>query len=425
MEDNCGQNVQVQSVPRNRFDKVREALGVLILVAIVGLHSYDYFFPIPTEERERISRETSESLELTLERARLLHETPEVKHHNEAPAAPNSSTHEPNSYLSTALRLLSLLIAVVLLYLALFLYEDENGRLQNRLEEWWIKTHDAHIATVSFHLRFLRGFASFAERGMSVVFGERVISVRALGVSLCFALASANLYQYLNDSGSPLQNQLLNAFYWLALGIVPSLFDDRVLRLIWMFFLLLLIWNDFLVGWINMATFAYSIDQPVLIVASLGILAAVSVSCIFAFLSIAAIRFLIKKVSESGVFLSTAIWLILISVPGAFFYKPWYALNLLPLSSGESVVILGLAVLYSLIVINSFLFIPSAFFFALSFLLVLHKIIGEFIHRFIYAFQSLEIPKRNKLIFAVAVAMLGFGLGFESKLMPLLEKAIL
>jgi hypothetical protein len=65
------------------------------------------------------------------------------------------------------------------------LYEDEQGRIQNKLEEWWVKLRDQEDSAISRHAAFMRAVARLATHGFDRVFGERIFSFRALWVSGC------------------------------------------------------------------------------------------------------------------------------------------------------------------------------------------------------------------------------------------------
>jgi hypothetical protein len=43
----------------------------------------------------------------------------------------------------------------VLLYTALFLYPDEQGQIQNKLEEWWVRLTDLQRLSLTRHGVFL------------------------------------------------------------------------------------------------------------------------------------------------------------------------------------------------------------------------------------------------------------------------------
>jgi len=96
--------------------------------------------------------------------------------------------------LHTSLRIVAGLAGGLSLYAALFLYEDEQGRIQNKLEEWWVKLRDQEDSAISRHAAFMRAVARLATHGFDRVFGERVFSFRALWVSGWYSLASYILF---------------------------------------------------------------------------------------------------------------------------------------------------------------------------------------------------------------------------------------
>jgi hypothetical protein len=60
------------------------------------------------------------------------------------------------------LRIASALVGSVSLYSGLFLYEDEEGKIKNVLEEWWIRVDDAGQSAIRMHTRFMRATAVLA-----------------------------------------------------------------------------------------------------------------------------------------------------------------------------------------------------------------------------------------------------------------------
>src|SRR5688500_723937 len=89
-----------------------------------------------------------------------------------------------------ALHSVALISGSVFLYAALFLYEDEQGKVQNKLEDLWIKIDVRHHVALSKHTVFMRVVADYTARTLSKLFGEKFFSLRFLGVSICFSLAS-------------------------------------------------------------------------------------------------------------------------------------------------------------------------------------------------------------------------------------------
>jgi hypothetical protein len=82
---------------------------------------------------------------------------------------------------------------VLLLYAALFLYENEQGEIQNKLEEWWVRLVDRQSGALSRHTAFMQEVANLATRGFDRVFGEKLVSPQAVGVSVCYSIGSCLL----------------------------------------------------------------------------------------------------------------------------------------------------------------------------------------------------------------------------------------
>jgi hypothetical protein len=89
-----------------------------------------------------------------------------------------------------ALRVLAGVTGALSLYAALFLYEDEQGKVQNKLEEWWVRVRDTQTVALSRQASFMREVARMATVGFDRLFGERLFSLRSFTVSLCCSGAS-------------------------------------------------------------------------------------------------------------------------------------------------------------------------------------------------------------------------------------------
>ena len=91
------------------------------------------------------------------------------------------------------LRLALLLFGFLFLYVGLFLYETEQGKVQNRLEEWWCKLDDRATAGLNRNLRVLQGTALYFHLKLKSTFGERLFSLESIGVCICWGMISAKL----------------------------------------------------------------------------------------------------------------------------------------------------------------------------------------------------------------------------------------
>src|SRR5437879_6014623 len=96
--------------------------------------------------------------------------------------------------LKIAMRSVSLAVGLLALYVAAFLYEDEEGRLQNRLqdklEKLWITIDDLTGTALARHTVFMRSVAVLITYAFDRLFGRRLLSMRAVGTSVCLTFAS-------------------------------------------------------------------------------------------------------------------------------------------------------------------------------------------------------------------------------------------
>jgi hypothetical protein len=69
-------------------------------------------------------------------------------------------------------------MAFVTLYVAWFVYEDEERGLQNRLDDWWIQFDDLRKSVVSRQAAFAVVVARKSREALLRVFGPRADSDR-------------------------------------------------------------------------------------------------------------------------------------------------------------------------------------------------------------------------------------------------------
>jgi hypothetical protein len=94
------------------------------------------------------------------------------------------------SSLHIFLRLAAFAAALALLYIAFFLYEDEEGGLKNRLEELWVKIDDLQKKSLSRNAAFLSGASRIAIIVLNRIFGERSVSLQSVRSCIIFSFAS-------------------------------------------------------------------------------------------------------------------------------------------------------------------------------------------------------------------------------------------
>src|SRR5437588_2527312 len=80
---------------------------------------------------------------------------------------------------------------------AIVLYPDEEGKIQSKFEDFWIRVDDYQNLALSRHAAFMTGVAKLETRFLDRVFGHRLVSVQAVEVSFCCSFGSVSLLMWL------------------------------------------------------------------------------------------------------------------------------------------------------------------------------------------------------------------------------------
>lgn len=133
------------------------------------------------------------------------------------------------------------ILGSAILYVAIFLYEDEEGRYQNWLEELWIKIRYERDRVLTAATTLFVLAANSTSRIFDRVFGPRLFSSRAALVSICLSFASFYLFVplvslVLKTSSIPKNaplTSLIQALGFLALALIPAFMDSKWELRIW------------------------------------------------------------------------------------------------------------------------------------------------------------------------------------------------
>jgi len=82
------------------------------------------------------------------------------------------------------------LLGAVLVCACFFLYEDEEGKIQNKVEEWWVTLSDRQKQSRSKIAAFMREVARLTGSGFDRLFGSGLFSLRVIPVSIYLSFAS-------------------------------------------------------------------------------------------------------------------------------------------------------------------------------------------------------------------------------------------
>lgn len=120
--------------------------------------------------------------------------------------------------------------ACFLLYVALFTYEDEQGRLQNRLDELWIRVDEMRRAATAGHTAFLKSAISLVNAGLDSLYGPKLLSPRSLAVTLSYSIGSLHLLVSYYAYSSPNFGDVM--FFGIAILLGTSVLFVKQARMV-------------------------------------------------------------------------------------------------------------------------------------------------------------------------------------------------
>lgn len=297
------------------------------------------------------------------------------------------------------------LAGLLLLYAGTFLYEDEQGKIQNKLEEWWVRLRDKENPAISRHAAFMREVARLATQGFNRLLGDKIFSFRALCVSACYSLVSIILFGAVVFGLKSVRDWIgvldltilvLGAAILLAIGSLPALVRKRrfaitiILGTVLETFLLVLDW----VGSGSAAIFLVFVA----LAGGLYLTGVFLTVCVcFGFVSdvlfIAVTRWLLRwcgdmtRPERIGALICTncALAVGLVKGPARLLpaLDPW------------------------IYMVNSIDILVSITFIMLALALLIHRLLWPVTERAIYALQGLGIARRRKLFGTIGIALVG------------------
>src|SRR5690348_15676563 len=146
--------------------------------------------------------------------------------------------------LELGLHILVGLSGVLILWSEIFLYEPEEGHVQNILDEWWVRIDDLHRKALSKQRAFVTELARRLAVILDWVLGPRLFSLRTLGASLCLVFASQGLFNIrLGVEGlpPPTGTSVIEAVIFMVIGLV-GVFSSRRPSILWSAFSIDFIW---------------------------------------------------------------------------------------------------------------------------------------------------------------------------------------
>lgn len=295
------------------------------------------------------------------------------------------------------------LIGAVLLYVALFLRETEEGKLQNRLEKLWIDIDDLSKAALSKQTAFLQKISALASSILSKLFGIKLFSAEAAAASVCFSISSVLMFgvvkQAQEENAKSSLTMLAVAIGSFMLGRSPTPF--RYLGFLWIpGSLLFTLWAD----WSRLkSNWTWWVREDFLI--ALMVLGGGFLSDI---LFIAISRWCLRKSSELTSGWRIASLVTLNGCIGLVLTSPliWSAICIIrgmALPEGQPFVGLAFLAMSNLVAgVIAFLFI------LFSLVALLHLAFWPILERPIYSLQRFGVARNPKLVGATSITCLLF-----------------
>jgi hypothetical protein len=131
---------------------------------------------------------------------------------------------------------------VCLIYIGLFLYENEEKQIQDKVAEWWVRIDDKQKSSRARVAAFMQTVAKLTEAGLDFLFGPRLFSFRIIPVSiylslasLCITLAFSALIKPPKPPQPPVKptDMIWPTVFFVCLAIFPALTKSKILRAVW------------------------------------------------------------------------------------------------------------------------------------------------------------------------------------------------
>lgn len=291
-------------------------------------------------------------------------------------------------------------LGMLLLYSAVFLYEDQEGRIQNLIVQWWVKVDDARITAHSRVALFVEAVAGLTVRGFDRVFGDRLLSFRFLGVSLCLSFASFFLVGAIGTLRlhRPAGAMIFQCVWFVFLALVPIFDDGRWIIKIWWLALLIALGKS--VGYL--LYILYYVRGAALASRALGYLViAFTVSFISDICYVAITRWMLRRVATNGrmigvvsmIAANLVVLCLLLVGPielGLKLFKYW--------ENGSAVILFS-------VFLNAIDFAAGSAALILGVALLAHRLLWPVLQHPLYALQEHEVVRNKKLLWVVGLAL--------------------
>src|ERR1043165_2840932 len=96
--------------------------------------------------------------------------------------------------MQSVLAMVAAAVGALMMGWSVLLYPEEERSISTTLATWWVRIDDVGKSATARNKTLIRDVALALDRWLDAVFGERLISVRALASSLCLSFSSVLAY---------------------------------------------------------------------------------------------------------------------------------------------------------------------------------------------------------------------------------------
>lgn len=338
-------------------------------------------------------------------------------------------------FLQVVLRILTGISGFVLIWLALFLYEDEEGHLQSKVEEWWVRIHDLQGRALSTQTAIIVQVARISNEALNRVFGNPLLSLRSLAISFCFVVASDSIFTlrlFLSTGEAG------GATILLALSLSIAVLGSRKPLFFWLGVLFLLV-VKILAILVGTGTFFEEpvarrmaepdIWWPVVLASFTGIIGGVVVN--FALIALArwslrpSLRPAPTRAEARRIKLAVLAHLSFLVLPTLALWSPKDVIQLFALDRPAAEFVSSLPFfLIGLALSNLALALPSLIAVGLGFVLLSHRILWSVLSRPIYSAARHNLFRERKMLIGSGVLLIALALAPVSSWWKIIAKKL-
>lgn len=320
--------------------------------------------------------------------------------------------------------------AGLLLFYASLSYETEEGKIQNLLEEWWIKVDDYRQQALSKHIAFLKMLALVSTRILDQLFGPSLLSLQAVGVSLCLCSVCLGVLALIMGRMEPRPELSVSSSLWIIFssglyGTIPA-FLQRIPRKrlqvgsIYLWFAVLIIsqvWGFDIIMFLVMFLALIDRDPNLRLGAAiiLGFFTILLSGIALFVLLVVLMRKTVRAISRSNSAMRIA-GMSAMNILPPFVLIGMIVLALeIPTSGRTQIVIFAMLIFFGLfgLVINFPFVLSAAMFVVVAVTMLVHRLFWPAISRPLYKLQAMGVAKRPMLFRAIGLLLVAASIGWH------------